>query len=186
MWPHSEPPGAREPRFFESPEPLVSTPLQRIEPESEHNRAPHAVIALIDAVYKSCELCLLLVQKCTKQYCSLLAGLSVGLYCRTICRYRYRPNGSIFGFTLHGRTCVFCGHSTQPFNGPFSGTTRVGWYRRNIHTHPDRQTSFINSLHLQRSITSSLFNLRARQFFSTTYLQVLLRSYSYLIFVLLL
>ena len=47
------------------------------------------------------------------------------------------------------------------------------WYQKKhspTHTHPDHQTSFINFLHLQWSVTSSLFNLRAWQFFSTSYL----------------
>jgi len=50
-----------------------------------------------------------------------------------------------------------------------------GWARnrRNIHTHPDHQTSFINFLHLLRFIASSLFNVRAWQSFSTTSLQAL-------------
>ena len=41
------------------------------------------------------------------------------------------------------------------------------------HTHPDHQTSFINFLPLLLSIASSLFNLRAWQFFSTTSVQVI-------------
>jgi len=41
------------------------------------------------------------------------------------------------------------------------------------HIHPDHQTSFINFLHLLRSIASTLSNLRAWQSFSTTTLQVL-------------
>ena len=47
--------------------------------------------------------------------------------------------------------------------------------RRNIHTHthPDHQTSFINFLHLLRSIASSVSSLRAWQSFSTASLQVL-------------
>jgi len=51
---------------------------------------------------------------------------------------------------------------TQPFNGLWSGTTRVGRYQKKhspTHTHPDHQTSFINFLHLLRSIASSLFSL---------------------------
>ena len=43
-----------------------------------------------------------------------------------------------------------------------SGTTQVGQYQKKhspTHTHPDHQTSFINFLHLLRSIASSLFNL---------------------------
>ena len=45
-------------------------------------------------------------------------------------------------------------HTTiQPFNGPLSGNKHSP-----THTRPDRQTSFINFLHLLRSIASSLFN----------------------------
>ena len=65
---------------------------------------------------------------------------------------------------------------TQPFNGLWSGTTRVGRYQKKkkpTHTHPDHWTSFINFLHLLRSMASSLFSLRAWQPFSTTSLQVL-------------
>ena len=53
---------------------------------------------------------------------------------------------------------------TQPFNGLWSGTTRVGRYQKKhspTHTHPDHRTSFINFLHLLRSIASSLFSLCA-------------------------
>ena len=66
---------------------------------------------------------------------------------------------------------------TQPFNGPWSGTTRVGWYQKKhspTHTHPDHWTSFITFLHLQRSMASSVFSLHARQSSLTTFLQVLL------------
>ena len=52
----------------------------------------------------------------------------------------------------------------QPFNGLWSGTTRVGRYQEKhspTHTHPDHRTSFIIFLHLQRSVASSLFILRA-------------------------
>ena len=55
---------------------------------------------------------------------------------------------------------------TQPFNGLWSGTTRVGRYQKKhspTHTHPDHRTSFIIFLHLQRSMASSLFSLRAWQ-----------------------
>jgi len=67
---------------------------------------------------------------------------------------------------------------TQPFNGLWSGTTGVGRYQKKhspTHTHPDRRTSFINFLHLLRSIASSLFSLRAWQSISTTSLQVRFR-----------
>ena len=39
---------------------------------------------------------------------------------------------------------------TQPFNGLWSGTTRVGQYQKKhspTHTHPDHRTSFITFLH---------------------------------------
>ena len=64
---------------------------------------------------------------------------------------------------------------TQPFNGPWSGTTRVGRYQKKhspTHIHPDHRTSFINFLHLLHSIASSLFSLRARQSSLTTSVQV--------------
>jgi len=65
---------------------------------------------------------------------------------------------------------------TQPFNGLWSGTIRVGQYQKKhspTDTHTDHRTSFINLLYLLRSIASSLFSLRAWQSFSTTSLQVL-------------
>ena len=61
---------------------------------------------------------------------------------------------------------------TQPFNGFWSGTTRVGWYQKK-HTHPDHRTSFVNFLHLLRSIASSSFSLHAWQSSLTTSLQVI-------------
>ena len=68
---------------------------------------------------------------------------------------------------------------TQPFNGPWSGTTRVGRYQKKhspTHAHSDHWTSFINFLHLLRSIASSLFSLRTWQSSLTTSLQVLWSS----------
>ena len=65
---------------------------------------------------------------------------------------------------------------TQPFNGLWSGTTRVGRYQKKhspTHTHPDHRTSFIIFLHLQWSMASSLFISRAWQSSCTTSLQVL-------------
>ena len=56
------------------------------------------------------------------------------------------------------------GQQQRPFNGLCSGTTRVGRYQKEhspTHTHPDHRASFIIFLHLQRSMASSLFNLRA-------------------------
>ena len=67
-------------------------------------------------------------------------------------------------------TCTQCGKNCQSvvliffhtlaqlFNGPLSRTTQVGRYQKKhspTHTHPDHQTSFINFLHLLRSIASS-------------------------------
>ena len=52
----------------------------------------------------------------------------------------------------------------QPFNGRLFGTTQVGRYQKKhppTHTHPDQRASFITFLHLQGSMASSLFNLRA-------------------------
>ena len=65
---------------------------------------------------------------------------------------------------------------TQPFNGLWSGTTRVGQYQKKhspTHTHPGHRTSFINFLHLLWSVASSLFSLHAWQSSRTTSLQVL-------------
>jgi len=56
----------------------------------------------------------------------------------------------------HARTHT----QTQLFNGLLSGTTQVGRYQKkhsNTHTHPDHQTSFVNFLHLLRSIAFFLF-----------------------------
>jgi len=64
----------------------------------------------------------------------------------------------------------------QPFNGLWSRTTRVGRYQKEhspTHTHPDHRKSFIIFLHLQWSMASSLFILRAWQSSRTTSLQVL-------------
>ena len=55
-------------------------------------------------------------------------------------------------------------HTHKPFNGLLSGTTWVGRYQKKhspTHTHLDHRTSFIIFLHLQRSMASSLFSLRA-------------------------
>ena len=59
---------------------------------------------------------------------------------------------------------VVCNKQQQqrPFNGLWSGTTRVGRYQKEhspTHTHPNQRASFITFLHLQRSMASSLFNL---------------------------
>ena len=78
---------------------------------------------------------------------------------------------------LYAHTAHAQAHThTQLFNGLWSGTTRVGWYQKkhsSTHTHPDHRTSFIIFLHLQRSMASSLFILRALQSSHTTSFQVL-------------
>ena len=66
---------------------------------------------------------------------------------------------------LPGQRLAFC-----------QGTTWVGRHQKKhspTHTHPDHRASFINFVHLLRSIASSLFRSRAWQSFSTTSLQVL-------------
>ena len=62
---------------------------------------------------------------------------------------------------------------TQPFNGLLSGTTRVGQYQKKHSPTYTHRTSFIIFLHLQRSMASSLFSLRAWQSSQTTSLHVL-------------
>ena len=66
---------------------------------------------------------------------------------------------------------------TQPFNGLWSGTTQVGWYQKKHPLTPIliTGTPFIIFLHLQRSMASSLFILRAWQSSRTTSLKVLFR-----------
>ena len=64
----------------------------------------------------------------------------------------------IFGIFIYKHT------HTQPFNDLLSGTTGVGRYQKKhspTHTHPDHRTSFIIFLHLQRSMASCMFSLRA-------------------------
>jgi len=78
---------------------------------------------------------------------------------------------------MHTHTCTHTHRptDTQPY-APLSGTRRVAEYQKKhspTHTHPDHQTSFINFLHLLRSIASSVFSLRAWQSSLTTSLQVL-------------
>ena len=75
----------------------------------------------------------------------------------------------------HTHTTVWHTH-TQPFNGLWSGTTRVGQYQKKhspTHAHPDHWTSFINFIHLLQSIASSVFILHAWQSSRTTSVQVL-------------
>jgi len=62
----------------------------------------------------------------------------------------------------------------RPFNGLWSGTTRVGRYQKKhspTHTHPDHRASFITFRHLQRSMASStIFPTVALPFFKLKYL----------------
>ena len=63
----------------------------------------------------------------------------------------------------------------QPFYGRLSGTTHVSRYQKKHSPthHPDHHPFFISFFHLPRSITSSLFKLRAWQSFCTTSCHVL-------------
>jgi len=92
-------------------------------------------------------------------------------------------NVSCFSKIQTGFTFLVPAHLGSPGKGPLNrcvcvcpGLPRWAGTRRNIHPltrhiHPDHQTSFINYIHLLRSIASSLFNLRAWQSSSTTFLQ---------------
>jgi len=85
----------------------------------------------------------------------------------------------VSGIKLYG---LLRGHSSgekqqqqQPFYGPWSGTTRVSQYqKKNSPTHHfDHHPIFISFFHLPQSIASSLFKLRAWQYFCTTSFHVL-------------
>ena len=70
--------------------------------------------------------------------------------------YVFIPKEAISAIELTGK---FKEHTHTPFNGLWSGTTRVGRYQKKhspTHTHPDHRTSFIIFLHLQRSMASSV------------------------------
>jgi len=84
--------------------------------------------------------------------------------------YRKRSSGLMMkhsAFCTNVITCQFFSFNKQqqqPFNGCLSGTTRVGRYQKKrspAHAHPGQRTSFVTFLHLQRSMASSLFSLRA-------------------------
>ena len=77
---------------------------------------------------------------------------------------------------------ICCRHwhtHTQPFNGLWSRTTRVGRYQKKhspTHTHPDHRTSFIIFLHLQcipfvhfTCLTVLSYNLSPRLFWSSSW-----------------
>ena len=83
------------------------------------------------------------------------------------------------GFVMNVKLTSVIWQQQQPFNGRLSGTTRVGRYQKKhspAHTHPGQRTSFITFLHLQWSMASSLFSLRAWQSSQTTSFQVLWSS----------
>ena len=87
-----------------------------------------------------------------------------------------QQNTRIFNFSKTFYNLSLWQQQQRPFNGLWSGTTRVGRYQKELspaHTHPDQSTSFITFLHLQRSTASSLFSLRAWQSARTTSFQVL-------------
>ena len=81
------------------------------------------------------------------------------------------PAGAACCWTVHDTGK----YTTQPFNGPLSGTLQVGQYQKKhspTHTNPDHQISFLNFLNLLWSTESSMYNLCAWQSFSITSLQV--------------
>ena len=95
------------------------------------------------------------------------------LICVFICFHTQESN---FCYRVDGKKST--NTHTQPFNGLWSGTTRVGRYQKKhspTHTHPDHRISFIIFLHSQRSMSSTLFILRAWQSSRSTSLQVLFR-----------
>ena len=63
----------------------------------------------------------------------------------------------------------------QLFYGPLSRSTRVSWYQKKHSptNHPDHHSTFISFFYLLQSIASSLFKLRAWQYFCTTSVHVL-------------
>ena len=74
----------------------------------------------------------------------------------------------ILEFYFHHRIVLHNTH-TQPFNGPWSGTTQVGRYQKK-HSHPSWSSDILYQLPPFTTIHSSL---RAWQSFSATSLQVL-------------
>ena len=105
-----------------------------------------------------------------QQWCAVLSFYIRHLLILT-CQMSYMSFLSAVGYIM-----LFTHTHTHPFNGPWSGTTWVGRYQKKhspTHTHPDHRTSFINFLHLLRSITSTVFSSCAWQSSLTTSVQVL-------------
>ena len=87
------------------------------------------------------------------------------------CSFFYRPDALANAQSITSKQQ----QQQRPFNGLWSGTTRVGQFQKKhspTHTHPDHRASFISFLHLQWSMASSLFNLHAWQSSRTTSFQV--------------
>ena len=92
---------------------------------------------------------------CTNVFCCIVWNLATAVELVMTCFVCIHDSAH-----THARTHTH----TQPFNGLLSRTTRVGRYQKKhspTRTHPDHGTSFIIFLHLQRSMASSLFILRA-------------------------
>ena len=99
----------------------------------------------------------------SSQYTVLLDRIFPSLICQWETHFQ-TISKHICKVMTHAHAHAHAHAHTQPFNGLLSGTTRVGRYQKKYsptHTHPDHRTSFIIFLHLQRSMTSSLFSLRA-------------------------
>ena len=94
---------------------------------------------------------------------------SLQVFLRPTSRYSMYFHPVVVTFLIKTRPChltTAVGLKQQPFNGRLSGTTPVGRYQKKYapaHAHPGQRTSFITFLHLQRSMASSLFGLRAWQ-----------------------
>ena len=77
----------------------------------------------------------------------------------TVFAVRLQDGDQIHGNSVGTGTLAAAQQQQQrPFNGLWSGTTRVGRYQKKhspTHTHPDHRASFITFIHLQRSMASS-------------------------------
>ena len=109
-----------------------------------------------------------LIYFCCSHSALLLCAVVIVLNLQT-CLLHLANRISILNVAMHYWVIIWLIYSRlqqRPFNGLWSGTTRVG------HTHPDHRASFITFLHLQWPMACSLFNLRAWQSSRTTSFQV--------------
>ena len=114
------------------------------------------------------------IQSCYFLYLFFHILMSLSLTDHQLQRYFYRPCLSWFPVLIHWRQHYFVNNEhtrTQPFYRPLSGTTWVIRYQKKhspTYTFFAHQPSFINFLHLPRTIASSLLSLHAWQSFRTT------------------